>query len=408
MSSIAAMRAEALRLFQVAIEAANPATALRTHLPKQLAAPAPGRLIVVAVGKAACPMLEEALAHCTGPVEALAVTNYENAREIEGATVLAAGHPVPDENGLNAAEKVANLLADATQHDRVVALISGGGSALLPLPVPGISLADKAKTAELLLASGLDITQMNMVRQQLSQIKGGGMARIAAPAPIEAYIISDVVGDDLGTIASGPTVAPIGTKAQARACLQPFWDELPKTVQDHFMQETKTPQPIAGRNILIGSNRKSLDAIVSAQPKAQIIDDRLEGNVAQVAPRLAEIARHAETGAILLFGGETTVTVSGTGKGGRNQDLALRMALAGIDGDWVFLSGGTDGRDGPTDAAGGLVDPESVDRMRRAGLTPEAHLSNNDAYHALKAADDLIVTGATGTNVADIQILLKA
>lgn len=401
--TIIEMRAEALRLFQIAIEAADPAKALKAQVTVPFRAPENGRLILVAVGKAACPMMEQALALSDGPSTALVITNYENARTIEGATVMAAGHPVPDENGLAGAKAVAGLLAEATENDRIVALISGGGSALLPLPVEGVSLADKAKTSEVLLGAGFDITQMNLVRQQLSQLKGGGMARLAAPAKIEAYILSDVVGDDLRVIASGPTVAAIGTKTEARALLKPVWDRLPPSVQSHLETDDDNTAATNAKNHLICSNRKSLEAMRAAHPNAVIIDDRLEGNVADVAPRLTQIAKDTEGPATLLFGGETTVTLTGTGKGGRNQDLALRMALAGIEGDWVFLSGGTDGRDGPTDAAGGIVDGSSAARM----TTPRALLDNNDAYAALQSSHDLVITGGTGTNVADVQILLK-
>jgi hydroxypyruvate reductase len=404
---IASCRVEARRLFDIAVLAADPAKALRAQFDAPLGARDGGRLILIAVGKAACPMMQEALTHATGDVTALAVTNSENHRDLPGATVLHAGHPVPDEHGLKAAQAVADLLDGATERDRVVALISGGGSALLPLPAPGITLSDKARTSEVLLSAGFDITQMNLVRQQLSQLKGGGMLRRAAPARVEAYILSDVVGDDLRVIASGPTVAPLGTRSDARAMLAPVWDQLLASVQAHLSADAEMPVIPEARNTLICSNRKSLEAMAAANPAARIVDDRLEGNVADVAPRLAELARTAQPGEVLLFGGETTVTLTGTGKGGRNQDLALRMALAQIDGDWVFLSGGTDGRDGPTDAAGGLVDSCSATRMRDAGLNPEALLANNDAYAALHGSGDLVMTGGTGTNVADVQILFR-
>ena len=211
------LRAEALRLFTAAVAAAEPAGALarafRTCPPE--VPPAGGAFILVAVGKAAVPMAEEALHHLTGaPVRALVVTNYENARPVAGADVMASGHPVPDENGARAGAAVAALLDSAGASDRVVALISGGGSALLPAPAPGLTLADKVAVNRLLLAHGYEITEINLIRQQLSRLKGGGMLRCAAPAPVQAYILSDVVGDDLRTIASGPTVAPLGTRAE--------------------------------------------------------------------------------------------------------------------------------------------------------------------------------------------------
>ena len=190
--------------------------------------------------------------------------------------------------------------------------------------------------------------------------------------------------------------------------LKSVWDSLPTSVQTALSVETTAPLPPAAKNQLICSNRMSLEAMQAAHPGAQIIDDRLEGNVAEIAPKLAKLAQTTRPGDVLLFGGETTVTLTGTGKGGRNQDLALRMAMAQIPGTWVFLSGGTDGRDGPTDAAGGLVDSHSHARMIKAGIDPAALLANNDAYAALKASDDLIITGGTGTNVADVQVLIRA
>ncbi|MCY4336383.1 MAG: DUF4147 domain-containing protein [Litoreibacter sp.] len=403
----ALMRSKALRLFDVAIAAANPARALKAQLSDTLTAPN-GRLILIAVGKAAIPMMRAALEVSRGDVTALVVTNPENAKPLTGATVMAASHPVPDENGLKAGQAVAALLSEAQANDRVIALISGGGSALLPLPVPGVSLADKAATSEILLGAGFDIGQMNLVRQQLSQIKGGGMLRIAQPAQVEAYILSDVVGDDLRVIASGPTVAPIGTASEARALLEPVWSKLPAPVQSYLSQDIEHPPVPAAQNTLICSNRKSLEAMQASSPGARILDDRLEGNVADVAPRLVEIAKKAPPSSVLLFGGETTVTLTGTGKGGRNQDLALRIALSELEGEWVFLSSGTDGRDGPTDAAGGIVDHTSLARMISSGADPKALLANNDAYAALKSSDDLVMTGGTGTNVADVQILIKS
>ncbi len=412
------LRQIALDLFQAAIDAADPARALRRQFAgTRLTASEGGDLIVIAVGKAACPMLAETLAHIdpSVPLRALGVTNPENLAPIDRALVLPAGHPVPNEDGLIASQAVIDLLATTTPKTRVIALISGGGSALLPAPSAGVSLADKARVSEILLGTGCDIEQMNHIRQQLSQLKGGGFLRHAAPAQVESYILSDVVGDDLRVIASGPTVAPIGTTASARALLSELgvWDEMPSAVQTVLSQDS-TPAPLpAAQNTLICSNRQSLEAMKAACTgfHAQIINDRLEGNVADVAPMLVEIAAQAPRGEpiALIFGGETTVTLTGGGRGGRNQDLALRFAHLARDlpGEWVFLSGGTDGRDGPTDAAGGLVDDQTTSRLATKGLNPQDFLDNNDSYAALQAADDLIITGGTGTNVADVQVFLR-
>lgn len=412
------LRAEARRLFDCAVKAADPALALRAGLARNpVGKPMKnGRYLVVAVGKAAIPMVEEALRLLGGaPILAIAVTNYENARPVAGATVLASGHPVPDENGRRAGEAVADLLASATADDRVVALISGGGSALLPAPADGLSLADKAEVNKLLLANGYEITEINLVRQQLSRLKGGGMLRLAAPAQVTAFILSDVIGDDLRVIASGPTVAPIGTRADARALFteRGLWDRLPAPARAMLEQPDAEDTPPPARNILIGSNKISLQAVEenSRISNVEIVSDHLTGDVADACETiLAAAGRHAgSTPACLIFGGETTVVLRGNGRGGRNQELALRVVLSAPDRlkrPFVFLSGGTDGRDGPTDAAGGMVDERSAARMRRAGIDPVALLANNDSYAALAASGDLLMTGATGTNVADVQILL--
>ncbi len=411
------LRNTAKALFAAAVNAADPAPALHRHLTDAPLPPlAEGRYILVAVGKAACTMMAEALVHVPArtPVIALAVPNYENARDIPGCTVMPAGHPVPDENGARAGRAVIDLLQSATAGDHVIALISGGGSALLPAPVPGISLADKSEVSRVLLAAGFEITQMNMVRQQLSQLKGGGFARLAAPAKITAYILSDVIGDDLRVIASGPTVSPIGTRTDTVKLLKSkdVFDKLPASVRsylDRTDHETAKANP-AVTNTLICSNHQSLLAAkAAATGPARIVEPPLTGDVAEAAERLLAAARLAGTTGALIFGGETTVTISGTGQGGRNQELALRFALGATDipGDWVFLSCGTDGRDGPTDAAGGIVDPDSLSRMKAAGADPEKLLANNDSHAALKASGDLLITGATGTNVADVQIFLR-
>ncbi len=404
-----AMRREALRIFDAGLAAADPGRAVRASLEAAPLPDVPGRTFVVAVGKAARGMAR-ALCERVAPDEVLVVTNYENARPLEGARVLAAGHPVPDENGLKAGEEVIALLGRARAGDRVIALISGGGSALLPAPVEGVSLADKAETGRLLLGAGLVITAMNLVRQQLSRLKGGGFLRLAAPARVAALILSDVVGDDLRVIASGPTVAPIGSRAEAVALLKEaeVWEKLPGAVRRHL----SAPAPSAGplpeaENRLVGSNALSVAAMKAAAPEAAVHPEPLVGDVAEAAAVIA-----GKGPGVHLFGGETTVRLRGHGMGGRNQELALRVALEaearGWRGAWVFLSGGTDGRDGPTDAAGGLVDDGTLAAIRSTGADPMALLADNDSYHALKAGNALLITGPTGTNVADLQVLIRA
>ena len=401
---ISGLRRTARDLFDVAVRAADPALALRQSLTK---APFPkGRHIVIALGKAAVPMLREALTHLPD-ARAILITNAENKTDITGVEVFIAGHPVPDQVGEMAGKAVMAALDSATDQDCIIALISGGGSAMLPAPVFGVTLTEKMQVSKLLLAGGYSITEMNLVRQHLSRLKGGGFLR--TKATVGAYILSDVIGDDLRVIASGPTTEPIGTRAQAMALLRPIWGDLPKSVQAHLMQPTlEIPSPPPAQNHLIGSNRLSLNAILQAAPQgAQIVNDALIGDVFDAAQLIAQAARNAPKGAqCLIFGGETTVTLRGKGRGGRNQELALRVAmeLQGFDREWVFLSGGTDGRDGPTDAAGGIVDAGSLARM----TTPLAHLANNASYDALLSSDDLMMTGGTGTNVADVQIMLIA
>lgn len=406
------LRGRAKELFQVACEAADPGIALSRALQSHpLPQPDPGgRLRIVAIGKAAVPMAEALLPQLAAPFEALVVTNYENARPVAGAIVNAAGHPVPDENGEMAAVAVEALLLNARPADHVIALISGGGSALLPAPVAGVTLAEKAEVSRLLLGAGVDISQLNLVRQGLSRLKGGGLLQAARPAPVTAYILSDVIGDDLRVIASGLTVAPVGSRNDARNVLESLnlYSKLPETVRAVLMRPEPTLPPVQATNVLIGSNRKSLEAVVAAAGAgACVVSDALTGDVADAAAQVIAAAQQGK-GGTLVFGGETTVVLRGHGLGGRNQELALRVAMGMPDlgRDWVFLSGGTDGRDGPTAAAGGLVDAGTVGRIRAAGGDPAALLANNDSNRALDLAGDLLVTGATGTNVADVQILL--
>ncbi|MGB0608682.1 MAG: glycerate kinase type-2 family protein, partial [Paracoccaceae bacterium] len=322
-------------LFDRAIEAAEPAQAVRKSL---LAAPLPampgGRLILIALGKAACSMMEEALKHVPQSVipNAIAVTNYENARTLEGCEVIAAGHPVPDKNGQMAARRITEALKDAGPNDFVLALISGGGSALLPSPIAGITLNDKIETNEILLRNGYEINEINLIRQQLSTLKGGGLSRLATPAPVRSLIISDVIGDDLRAIASGPTTAPIGSAAQAAALLRSrgHFEMLPKDVQSHFLKDNSLPfdTPVPAQNQLICSNRYSLDAMCDAAKvwAPLVVSDHLQGNVKDAADEIASfvLGKQATAPQVLLWGGETTVNVTGSGRGGRNQELALR------------------------------------------------------------------------------------
>ncbi|MEX0301245.1 MAG: glycerate kinase [Leisingera sp.] len=407
-------------LFQAAVDRADPAQALRSQLASSPLAPLPedGRNVLLAVGKAAVPMMREALQLIPDAAQALAITNPENHTEIPGATVICGSHPVPDEQSAATGQAAIELARSLGPDDRLIALISGGGSALMVAPAPGLTLADKAAVNKLLLASGLEINDMNLIRQQLSDTKGGGLLRHAAPAQVQAFILSDVIGDDLRAIASGPTVAPIGTREQARKIMQRagIWDGAPEAVKAHLSAADEvqdTPPPAS--NTLIGSNRYSLKAMLAAAAEdwnPRLVSHRLVGDVAEAAETVVAAAESAPQNkpVALIFGGETTVQLTGTGLGGRNQELALRVAKLGaerLSGNWLFLSGGTDGRDGPTDAAGGITGPATWEAIKDAGQDPDALLANNDSYAALQAADALLITGGTGTNVADVQVFLR-
>jgi len=397
------MRALARKLFDAGVAAADPFRAVSTAL---RAAPAQSGATLIAVGKAAVRMTEAALESGLEPREAIVVTNPENARDILGARVFAASHPVPDAVGLAAADAVEAALRREERH--VLTLISGGGSALLPAPAPGLTLSDKVAVNELLLASGADIVEMNLVRQNLSRLKGGGIVRAAFPARVRALILSDVVGDDLRAIASGPTVSPLGSRSQARTLCGRYgiWETMPPSVQAHLNQDVSEEAAPQADNELIGSNTVSMMAMAAAAEgvgmNVHLHAPALTGDVEEAARR---VATTTDPG-IHLFGGETTVQLTGHGRGGRNQELALRAALHLGGGDWVYLQGGTDGRDGPTDAAGGFLDPARLARIK-ATVDVSALLNNNDAYRILSAGDGLLMTGATGTNVADLGVLIR-
>ena len=391
-------RALARHLFDAGVAAADPFRAVARVL-ADVQAPS----LIIAVGKAATRMAQAALA--TFPVPCIIVTNYENATHVAGAKVFAAGHPVPDMAGAKAAQAVISALGQAK--GSVLVLISGGGSALLPAPAGLLSLLDKSALNRVLLASGLSIGKMNLIRQQVSDLKGGGML-CHCSYPVTALILSDVVGDDLSTIASGPTAPPLGTSAQAIAVLQGagIWDAIPLAVQTHLETEIVPSALPSARNVLVGSNSQSVAAMVAAQQGIFQIPTPVEGDVSAAARLICD---HASPG-ITVWGGETTVQISGTGKGGRNQELALHIACEARRrgwGDFTCLAGGTDGRDGPVDAAGGLVDSGTLGRISAAGGDIYALLANNDSYAALGLAGDLLMTGATGTNVADLGVLIR-
>jgi glycerate 2-kinase len=442
-----AARDDALAIFRAGIAAADPYQAVkkclstdRDRLTISLDIDDPGKqrlgswpkIHLIAFGKAACAMAraaEEAIPERLWAGKGLAVTNYENVAALERTEVFGAGHPLPDAAGLKAARRIAEKASRARASELVLTLISGGGSALIPYPVESVSLADKCEVTGLLLASGATINEINCVRKHLSQLKGGGFAKLAAPADLHALILSDVLGDDLSSIASGPTVPDPSTFEEAIRILQEkqIWNQIPGTARAYLQngalgQAPETPKPNDPvfqntGHTLIGSNAISLNAAVQTAKQigyqAQVYNNHLRGIARDAAEQWVKTIvgiQPIQKPTAFLAGGETTVRLTGNGLGGRNQEMALAFALAvekaGLDAAWVFLSGGTDGRDGPTDAAGGRVDSFSLARMRAQGIDPEALLDNNDSYHALQASGDLLFTGATGTNVADLQILL--
>ncbi len=429
-----ALARDARHVFDGAVRAVQ-APALLDELDPRLITGA-GRVIVVGAGKASIPLAGALDARLGArPVEgAVAVpTGYPGTQpdalpRPRRIRVVEAGHPVPTEASAQAATQALDLAASAGADDLVVALVSGGGSALWALPPDGVSLADIQQTTRLLLRGGVEIEALNAVRKHLSRISGGRLARRVAPARLVALVLSDVVGDDLATIASGPTVPDPTTFADALAVLTEtaLWERVPPSVRAHLQRGAagdldETPgahDPAFDRveTVLIGSNDTALTA--AAQEAAalgyavEITGRGVQGEARAVGRRVAEhiVAAAVEQPTCFLWGGETTVTVTGTGRGGRNQEVALSAALAldGVDADVVVLSGGTDGVDGPTDAAGGWASPRSAARIRQAGLDPAARLAHNDAYAALRAAGALVRTGPTHTNVADVIVALAA
>lgn len=422
-AAIAQLRSDAETFFKAGVAAADPASAVRNALEARKGEIDAARSVVlVAFGKAAVPMMQAALPLVSGKLKrAVALTNYENATDVDGCEMFAAGHPIPDENGVRGAGEIEKAVASVGEGDLALVLVSGGGSALLCAPAPGVSLADKMALNTALIRSGADITEINTVRSMVSRLKGGRLARLAHRGRLVALVLSDVPGDDLTIIASGPTVPSRATAASAVAVLRKYglFDSLPDAIARHLSEigpsETLGAPIDHAKSIIIGSNRMSLEAAEAAASAAGYATlpgfAWLEGEVSAAAAELHALAGGAGAGRIaIVSGGEPVVVLSGSGKGGRNQELALRFAMvnetAPLSRPWTFLSGGTDGRDGPTEAAGAVVDSGTPGRMRHAGIDIAARLADNDSNPALEASGDLLMTGGTGTNVADIQIIL--
>jgi hydroxypyruvate reductase len=436
------LRRDALTIFQAALEAADAARAVRGHLSIRAGQLKAGsahlplksfdRMFLLAVGKAAAQMAVEieriAGKHLAG---GLAITKHGHAAvRPRHLPVIEAGHPIPDDAGAKAAGTVRELLRELNARDLLIVAISGGASALLSAPAEPVTLAAKQKTTDLLLRAGADIFELNAVRKHLSTLKGGWLSALAYPANVVSLLLSDVIGDPLDVIGSGPTAPDESTFADATGVLEKYrlLDRVPAAVRERLerglrgeIPETPKPgDPLFQNvyNVVVGSNGLALEAaagrarLIGYRPL--ILSSSIQGETREVARVHAEILREVvmsghplRAPACILSGGETTVTVRGSGKGGRNQEFALAVALAiaGLP-NVLALSGGTDGTDGPTDAAGAMATGETVALAKKRGLDALDHLARNDAYPFFAALGDLVKTGPTGTNVMDLNLLL--
>ncbi|MFN8481488.1 MAG: DUF4147 domain-containing protein [Anaerolineae bacterium] len=434
-------REMALSLAHAALAAVEPAAAVRAHVRREADTliidgrrydmAAFDRVFIVGAGKASAPMAA-ALADSLGDRLTGGWVNVKYGHELDvpGVTIHPAGHPVPDAAGVTGSDAIARIVAAAGARDLILCAISGGGSALTPLPVAGVSLADLQVTTDVMLRSGATINELNCLRKHLDRLKGGGMARLAGEATLVALILSDVVGNPLDVISSGPTVPDTTTFADVARILdeRALWERLPASVAAHLRaglagevpDTPKAGDPAFARvqNVIVGSNGQAAAAALAVARahglNTLLLSTYVEGEAREVARVCAAIAREmADTGqpiprpACVVLGGETTVTVRGAGKGGRNQELALAAApgLAGLD-NVMLLTLATDGTDGPTDAAGAFVDGTTMRRAAALGLDGARYLADNDAYTFFERLGDLLITGPTRTNVNDLTFIL--
>lgn len=409
---------DALRIYRAALKAADPERAVREHLRrKRFRIPKSGKVYVIGAGKASAAMAR-AVERALGRRIAGGLVNIPEGRwpKLRSIELNPCGHPLPDKRGEAGARRMIEIARGAGESDLIICLISGGASALLPLPAPGMTLARKRKITQALLRSGATIHEMNAVRKHLSAIKGGQLAAVAFPATVLTLMLSDVVGDDPAVIGSGPTVADPSTRKDAMRILKKYRIPLAGVK----LQETPKPgdSRLARAHFeIVGSNRQAIRA-AAAQAQAlgyhtRMLSAAIEGEAREVAQEHAAIARRilsrraTSKPVCLLAGGETTVTVRGKGKGGRNQEYVLAAALALENaGPVTILSAGTDGIDGPTDAAGAFADSETAARAAAQGLDARGFLDDNDSYHFFERMNSLIKTGPTGTNVMDVQVML--
>ncbi|WP_157015685.1 glycerate kinase type-2 family protein [Mesorhizobium xinjiangense] len=407
-------------LFEAAVAAADPAVVLPRFLPDR----PKGRTVVIGAGKGAAQMAQALEAHWPGPLEGLVVTRYGYAAPCRHVAVHEAAHPVPDAAGLEGARRLMDLVSGLGEDDLVIALICGGGSALLPAPPSGMTLDDEIAVNTALLASGAPISAMNTVRKHLSRIKGGRLAALAAPAQVVTLVVSDIPGDVPALVSSGPTVPDASTRHEALEIVRAFGLDLPSAALRHLHSPAadapRPDDPAFARNDVhvIASAAVSLEAAAQRARdfgiEAAILSDAIEGEAREIARMHGAIAREVALRerpfakpVVLLSGGETTVTLRGKGKGGRNTEFLLSLALAieGVAGIDAFAAD-TDGIDGSEDNAGAFADASSTARMRAAGLDPKALLAANDAWTAFEAVDDLYAPGPTGTNVNDLRAIL--
>ncbi|ESZ59406.1 glycerate kinase [Mesorhizobium sp. L103C131B0] len=414
-----------ISIFNAAVAAADPERTIRDHLPAR----PKGRTIVIGAGKGSAQMAAAFEKVWNGPIEGLVVTRYGYGARCERIEIIEAAHPVPDAAGLEASRRLLEKVQGLTADDLVVALISGGGSALLPSPAAGLTLADEIAVNEALLASGAPIAAMNTIRKHLSTIKGGRLAAAAWPAKLVSLVVSDIPGDNPALVASGPTVPDSGNRADALASIAAYGMKLPDAVMAHINSpEADAPDPDDQRFSrnevhLIASAGVSLEA-AAAEAKRQsieavILSDSIEGEAREVGGVHAAIAREVATRnrpfqkpVLILSGGETTVTLRAPvdgkrGKGGRNSEflLAFAIGISGAEGIHA-LAADTDGIDGSEDNAGAFADGSTVSRMRAAGIDAKAMLAGNNAWTAFNAIGDLFVPGPTGTNVNDLRAIL--
>ncbi len=408
------------KIFEAAVAAADPELTIRRHLP----AKPRGRTIVIGAGKGSAQMAAAFEKAWDGPLEGVVVTRYGFSAPCERIRIIEASHPVPDANGLEASKLLLEAVKGLTEDDLVVALVSGGGSALLPSPAGGLSLADEIAVNEALLASGAPISAMNTIRKHVSTIKGGRLAAAAHPARVVSLVVSDIPGDNPALVASGPTVPDEASRADALRLIETYRIALPASVMAHIASAAAdAPQPSDPRFArnevhVIASAAVSLDAAAAEAKRlgvgAVILSDAIEGEAREVGGVHAALAREVaqrnrpfSKPVLILSGGETTVTLRSKGKGGRNSEFLLAFAI-GIDGRSGIdaLAADTDGIDGSEDNAGAFADGTTVARMRSAGIDAKAMLVGNNAWTAFNAVGELFVPGPTGTNVNDLRAIL--